>query len=134
MALSMFSLGFCVYWPLYTTWVPVVYMAYLLGGAAIGTFETNILSCVTPLGHDSKLWAMLGIPIGFSSMSVGGMFAAGAGLPVEWLYYITAIMSVLSVFLFVCFVPAGEYQYDDDIEERKGLNESQESVRDGDVP
>lgn len=107
MAVSMFMLGFCVYYPFYTTWVPVVYIAYFLGGGAIGTFETNILSCVTPLGHDSKLWAMLGIPIGFSSMSVGGMFACGAGLPVEWLYYMTAIMCVIGVLLFACFVPSG---------------------------
>ena len=37
-----------------------VYGAYALGGVAVGTFEANLLSSITPLGHQTKLWATLG--------------------------------------------------------------------------
>ena len=32
-------------------WVPI---AYFLGGVAVGTFESNMLSYITPLGHATK--------------------------------------------------------------------------------
>jgi|TARA_B110000090_G_scaffold94412_1_gene106518 hypothetical protein len=37
-----------------------VYGAYGLGGVAVGSFEANLLSSITPLGHQTKLWATLG--------------------------------------------------------------------------
>jgi len=37
-----------------------VYVAYSLGGVGWGTFESNLLSCITPLGHDTKVWAITG--------------------------------------------------------------------------
>jgi hypothetical protein len=57
-----------------------VYVAYLLGGVAIGTFESNLLSVITPLGHGTKVWAQYGIPIGFNGISVGA-FILLASLP-----------------------------------------------------
>ena len=51
-----------------------VYLAYFMGGMGWGTFETNLLSCITPLGHDTKVWAITGIPIGFMTISVLGFW------------------------------------------------------------
>jgi hypothetical protein len=51
-----------------------VYLAYFLGGVGWGTFETNLISCITPLGHDTKVWAITGIPIGFMTISVLGFW------------------------------------------------------------
>lgn len=48
-----------------------VFIAYLIGGMGIGTFESNVISCLTPLGHPTKKWAVLGVPVGFNLISVG---------------------------------------------------------------
>eukprot|EP00758_Cryptobia_borreli_P011353 Tbor_TRINITY_DN5648_c1_g10::TRINITY_DN5648_c1_g10_i1::g.8700::m.8700 len=48
-----------------------MYIAYLIAGTGIGTFESNIMSVITPLGHETKVWAQYGIPAGFSAVSVG---------------------------------------------------------------
>lgn len=42
----------------------IVFAAYFMGGVSIGTFESNLLSSISPLGHATKTWAVLGIPIG----------------------------------------------------------------------
>lgn len=39
-----------------------VYGSYVLGGIAIGTFESNLLASISTLGHDTKLWAIAGMP------------------------------------------------------------------------
>ena len=39
-----------------------VYGSYALGGIGIGTFESNLLRSITSLGHDTKLWAIAGMP------------------------------------------------------------------------
>ena len=71
MALAMGVLAFamCI---LKSTWIGWVFIAYFLGGVAIGTFESNLLTCITPLGHATKKWAILGMPLGFNLISVGG--------------------------------------------------------------
>ena len=56
-------------------WIGFIYMAYFLGGCGIGTISPNLLSCITPLGHDTKVWAISGMPVGFNLISIGG-FAA----------------------------------------------------------
>jgi hypothetical protein len=41
-----------------------------LGGVGIGTFESNLLSTIAPLGKRTKLWAIVGMPVRFSQRSV----------------------------------------------------------------
>ena len=53
-------------------WVGWVYICYFLGGVAIGTFESNLLTSITPLGPATKVWAIVGMPAGFAFMSIGG--------------------------------------------------------------
>ena len=49
----------------------VVYISYLIGGISIGTFESNVMSVLTPLGHRAKSWAIVGLPLGFNIVSIG---------------------------------------------------------------
>ena len=39
-----------------------VYAAYMLGGVAMGMFETNLLNSTLDLGHGTKTWSILGMP------------------------------------------------------------------------
>ena len=39
-----------------------VYVAYTLGGVAMGMFETNLLNSTLDLGHGTKTWSILGMP------------------------------------------------------------------------
>mmetsp|Transcript_64073 Transcript_64073/g.198419 ORF Transcript_64073/g.198419 Transcript_64073/m.198419 type:complete len:510 (-) Transcript_64073:183-1712(-) len=54
-----------------------VVLAYSLGGIGIGCFESSFLSCLTPLGHETKHFAILGIPTGITLVNVGGFFLMG---------------------------------------------------------
>ena len=54
-AVSMSTLV-AFYFVFLSQWVGWVYLAYLCGGVAIGSFESNLLSTITPLGSDTKVW------------------------------------------------------------------------------
>jgi len=54
-----------------------VVLAYSLGGVGIGCFESNFLNCLTPLGHETKHIAIIGIPTGITLVNVGGFFLMG---------------------------------------------------------
>jgi len=55
----------------------LVVLAYCLGGLAIGTFESNILGCLTPLGHRTKHIAIVAIPGGVAGVMIGGFCIMG---------------------------------------------------------
>mmetsp|Transcript_109143 Transcript_109143/g.163235 ORF Transcript_109143/g.163235 Transcript_109143/m.163235 type:complete len:435 (-) Transcript_109143:34-1338(-) len=77
MALSMWSV-FCIFvWFRDPAYIWLVFIGYGLGGVAIGTFESNILSVVTPLGKDTKLWAIVAIPVGINVVNIGGFLLLG---------------------------------------------------------
>ena len=61
----------CAYWIFDSTSLVWCFIAYLLAGVCIGSFEANLLSCLSPLGHETKSWAVIGIPIGFNGVSIG---------------------------------------------------------------
>ena len=86
--------------------VTFVLMAYLLGGVSIGTFESNLLSSITPLGHATKKWAVIGIPLGFNLISVGGFVLLLAGVPLVMLYALVGVSCLASMALFRFHVPA----------------------------
>ena len=65
--------------------------AYFMGGMGVGTFESNLLSSIAPLGPDTKVWVIIGMPVGFVSISVIGFILRspppfGAGLNPGYLY------------------------------------------------
>ena len=41
-----------------------IFFSYAVGGIAVGTFESNLLSSIKPLGHGTKVWAIIGMPVG----------------------------------------------------------------------
>merc|ERR1719461_1011199 len=47
--LSMFLIDLIFFW-CKSTQVGFVYLTYLMGGVGVGTFESNLLTCITPLG------------------------------------------------------------------------------------
>jgi hypothetical protein len=64
-------------------WIGWVFIAYFLGGVSIGTFESNFLACITPLGHQTKKWAIFGTPVGFNFISVGGFLLLLGETPIS---------------------------------------------------
>ena len=55
--ISMLLLSF-VYFVINSQNVAWVYVCYLIGGMGVGSFEANLLSTITPLGPDTKVWAL----------------------------------------------------------------------------
>ena len=94
--------------------VAFVYLAYLIAGIAIGTFESNLISCLTPLGHGTKSRAVVGIPIGFNGVSVG-FFIVFAAVPGNlWLeggaYVLIAVCNLAALFFFLWAIPQVDFE------------------------
>lgn len=77
MACSMSILGVFVFL-LEIKQMAIVFAAYFMGGVSIGTFESNLLSSISPLGHATKTWAVIGIPVGYVLQCDGVWAAAGS--------------------------------------------------------
>lgn len=76
-----------------------VILSYSLGGTALGSFESNLLNCLTPFGHRTKSFAILGIPLGVNSILIGGFFFMGPPLelPVTAIFASVALMNLLAM-------------------------------------
>eukprot|EP00946_MAST-07B_sp_MAST-7B-sp1_P003127 g3127.t1 len=105
MMISLSLLLFGVFFFKQTQTLAWVYGAYALGGVAVGSFEANVLSAITPLGHQTKLWATLGIPIGVSSITIGAFGVMAAGASPEVIYGTTIAALACSLFVWTCIVP-----------------------------
>jgi hypothetical protein len=83
-----------------------VFVAYMMGGVGIGTFESNLISSITPLGHKTKVWAQLGISFGFNGVSIGAFvlysaFPNDLGLQCGTYLFIAAVnLAGMAFFLF----------------------------------
>jgi len=88
----------------------MVFVAYGLGGLGIGTFESNLLACLTPIGKQNKFWAILGIPVGVNLITIGGYALIDVGVPTGYIYFATfiALFVGLAAFLVRIFRRAGE--------------------------
>lgn len=87
-----------------------VFLVYICGGAAIGTFEANLVSCVTPLGHQTKKWGLLGMPLGYNGVAIGGfaLFSIAPGDPVLQgvVFGVVAALCIVAAVVFQVCVPA----------------------------
>lgn len=83
-----------------------VFIAYGLGGVGVGSFESNVMSVITPLGHATKTWAVLGLPIGYNIINIGSflmMLPAPDNLAIQTAQYfivMTACVCGAGVFAF----------------------------------
>lgn len=94
--------------------VVFIFLAYIIAGVGIGTFESNLMSCITPLGHATKSWAVLGLPLGFNIISIGSflLFAIwpdSIGLQAG-VYFFIAFMNLVGLFVYVFFIPNVEFE------------------------
>lgn len=74
-------------------WPGYVLIAYALGGAGVGSFEANVLASFVYLGPETKKFAVLGMPLGVSSIMIGGFTMRYFGFPVYCIYL--AVMAAL---------------------------------------
>jgi hypothetical protein len=85
------------------------YISYLLAGISIGSFESNVMSCLTPLGHGTKSWAVIGIPVGFNLVSVGFFIAFAIKPDDEFIeggaYVLIAILNLVGLAFFLGGIP-----------------------------
>ena len=104
MSLAMFFLGVCVF-VRESKSIAWVFLAYALGGTAIGSFESNLLSCITPLGHATKVWAIIGFPAGFACVSIVGFMLTAAGVPPVALYLAVMVLVLVGMAVFAWRIP-----------------------------
>jgi len=84
-----------------------VVFAYALGGAAMGSFESNLLTCLTPLGSRTKSIAILGIPLGINSILIGGFYLMGPPLKVSVtaVFAAVAVLNLMGMLVFALRIP-----------------------------
>eukprot|EP00927_Polykrikos_kofoidii_P080963 TRINITY_DN78019_c0_g1_i1.p1 TRINITY_DN78019_c0_g1~~TRINITY_DN78019_c0_g1_i1.p1 ORF type:complete len:445 (-),score=39.72 TRINITY_DN78019_c0_g1_i1:109-1368(-) len=51
-------------------WIGIAFLHYGLLGVGVGIFEATYLSLISPLGHETKAWAIVGVPLGFGIVDV----------------------------------------------------------------
>lgn len=90
------------------------FIAYLLAGVCVGTFEANLLSCLSPLGHETKSWAVIGIPVGFNGVSIG-FYVLFAIIPHNTFahafpYFMIAGSCIAGAIFFYYYVPYIEFE------------------------
>jgi hypothetical protein len=104
MCLSMFSLGFFVFLQGSKS-IAWVFIAYFMGGMAIGSFEGNLLSCITPLGHATKIWAIVGFPSGFAAISIVGFGLLAVNVQPVVIYLAVFLFCVAAMVVFFWTIP-----------------------------
>lgn len=91
-----------------------VFIAYFLGGLGIGTFESNLLSSIAPLGKSTKMIAIIAIPVGITLITIGAFLLMGlAGLQPVVVFLTVAGGNVLSLlcWLIRIYRDAGDGNY-----------------------
>lgn len=107
MGIAMFLLGVLVF-ALDIDHLAIIFVAYGLGGVGIGSFESNLLSAITPLGHQTKVWAIIGFPVGFACVLIGGFMLTAIGVPTQAIYLIVCGAIIAAAALFFFMVPVIE--------------------------
>ena len=126
---SSMSLLCLVYFWFESTQVFYVYICYLLGGIGVGTFEANLLATITPLGPDTKVWAIVGMCAGFTIISVFGYALMGTfDISVVYLYLFVSVMCLISIFLWYYRIPTNNDSHN--IENQQSLKDFIQYLKD----
>jgi len=85
-----------------------VMAAYALGGVGMGTFEANYLCCLTPLGPRTKHVAITAVPVGITTVSVGGFVAMGPPFYISatGIYVAVAVAIFGGISIFTLRIPS----------------------------
>jgi hypothetical protein len=91
----------------------LVFLAYFLGGLGIGTFESNLLSSIAPLGKATKLVAIIAIPVGITLITIGAFLLLAVGVPAVAIFLTVSVGCILSLacWLFRIYWRAGDGNY-----------------------
>jgi MFS family permease len=100
MGLSM-AIITCIFFFMKHPHLAWVFLAYGLGGLGIGTFESNLLSTIAPLGKRTKLWAIIGIPVGVNIITVGGFILLEVGLFPGYIFLGVLVFDVVGIGMFM---------------------------------
>jgi len=90
----------CIFFFMKDPSIVFVFIAYGLGGLGIGTFESNLLSTISVLGKKTKLWAIIGIPVGINIITVGGFILLELGLFPGYIYLGVLIFHLIGIALY----------------------------------
>mmetsp|Transcript_40748 Transcript_40748/g.105421 ORF Transcript_40748/g.105421 Transcript_40748/m.105421 type:complete len:441 (+) Transcript_40748:93-1415(+) len=104
-------------------WVGLVFISYFMIGLALGVFEPTFVSVITPLGPQTKSWAIMGFPMAFGIVNIIGMTLIAMGMSVEVLFAYIAGFIPVGFFVFRKIMP--EQQVD-----AKGRSHEQVSIMD----
>jgi hypothetical protein len=83
----------------------IVWVGYLFGGISIGSFEANMITSVSPLGHATKFWAIVGMPLGFTTILIGGFMLTALGVPPVGIYMGVFAVNLIGAIIFFFFIP-----------------------------
>lgn len=85
-----------------------LFIAYALGGMGIGTFEANLLSSLTWLGHKTKKYTTLAVPVGICSTQLAGYSLMAVGVRVSTILCIVTAGLVAAAVIMYYWVPVQE--------------------------
>lgn len=101
---AMSIIVFGVFW-MQNHHIGLVFAAYGLAGVSVGSFESNLISAITPLGKTTKVWAIIGLPVGFNVITIGGFAIMSFGVPVVTLYVYVLLSLIVGFVVFNFYIP-----------------------------
>eukprot|EP00929_Paragymnodinium_shiwhaense_P072517 TRINITY_DN36803_c0_g2_i1.p1 TRINITY_DN36803_c0_g2~~TRINITY_DN36803_c0_g2_i1.p1 ORF type:complete len:445 (+),score=45.56 TRINITY_DN36803_c0_g2_i1:66-1400(+) len=111
-AVAVLIAPICV-WLFDSTWMGWAFLHYGLLGLGVGVFEGNYLSVISPLGKDTKSWAIMGTPLGLATICILGQLLCSKAIVGEEghknnpqvLYYYIAMCVPLGIGVFLRYAP-----------------------------
>ena len=85
--------------------ISLVSVAYFTGGIGLGSFETNYVSQLSHLGRKTKLFGILGVPLGIFLVVVPGYGAIGLGLIRPAFVYFAVALGILLSSIVLATLP-----------------------------
>lgn len=74
----------------------------------VGTFESNFLSSITPLGDSTKRISITAIPLGINTSLIGGYLLLSWGVPVFSVYSFVIVAAAYGIYIVQYHLPDPE--------------------------
>mmetsp|Transcript_89486 Transcript_89486/g.186953 ORF Transcript_89486/g.186953 Transcript_89486/m.186953 type:complete len:465 (+) Transcript_89486:136-1530(+) len=95
-------------WAMGSDWVGWVFVHFGLLGVGVGVFESTFLSNISPLGKNTKAWAIMGAPLGLAIINIFCQILHSKkvlGLDAVWFYWYIAITMPVGMYVFHHYAP-----------------------------